>query len=48
MEWLVNLELLENALYSVNTDALKNSEALRTTKAAEVTAILATLPSLDM
>lgn len=39
---------LENALYSVNTDALKNSEALRTNKAAEVTAILATLPSLDM
>jgi len=39
---------LENALYSLNTDALKNSEALRTSKAAEVTAILATLPSLDM
>ena len=39
---------LESALYSVNTDALKNSESLRTTKAAEVTAILATLPSLDM
>ena len=39
---------LENALYSVNTDALKSSDALRTNKAAEVTAILATLPSLDM
>ena len=39
---------LENALYGVNTDALKNSESLRLEKQQEVKDIIRNLPSLDI
>lgn len=39
---------LENALYGVNTDALKNSESLRLEKQQEVKDIIRNLPSLDL
>jgi len=39
---------LENTLYGVNTDALKNSESLRLEKHQEVKDIIRNLPSLDI
>ena len=39
---------LEDALYGVNTDALKNSETLRLEKQQEVKDIIRNLPSLDI
>jgi len=39
---------LENTLYGVNTDALKNSESLRLEKQQEVKDIIRNLPSLDI
>jgi len=39
---------LENALYGVNTDALKASESLRLEKQQEVKDIIRNLPSLDL
>jgi len=39
---------LENTLYGVNTDALKNSESLRLEKQQEVKDIIRNLPSLDL
>jgi hypothetical protein len=39
---------LENTLYGVNTDALKNSESLRLEKHQEVKDIIRNLPSLDL
>ena len=39
---------LEDALYGVNTDALKNSETLRLDKQQQVKDIISKLPSLDL